>query len=196
MKSAIVVLMKKALLLVVGALFLVPPAIAQPQSGASSRDCMIRQGELPKTWKGQAFAIDGNTIAGIGLKPQIRLWGIQVAELRDRQTGRETAPGMQARAALTDLLEVADHRVSCRATTWDSDCRLVALCTIIAEMPTGSQPAPHDLALRLLEDGMAYGFQLEKAPPWDESASARYTHYETIARQAHKGLWPQWLEEK
>ncbi len=196
MKPAIVVGMKKALLLIVAALFLLPPAVAQPQHDASSRDCIIRQGELPKAWKGQAFAVDGNTIAGIGLKPQIRLWGIQAAELRDRQTGQETARGMRARAALADLLEVAGHRVSCQVTTWDSDCRLVALCTIIAEMPTGSQPAPHDLALRLLEDGMAYGFELEKAPPWDASASARYAHYEAIARQAHKGLWPQWLEEK
>lgn len=191
--------MKKVPATVLAVLALGSPAVAQqgaPSANTAPRDCIIRQGELPKVWKGQAFAVDGGTLAGIGLKPHIRLWGIKAAELRDRQTGQETGAGMRARAALADLLEVADHRVSCQAVKWDQECRLVALCTIIAEMPTGSQPAPHDLGLRLLEDGLAYSFQLEDAPSWDDSASARYSHYEAIARQAHKGLWPQWLEEK
>jgi endonuclease YncB( thermonuclease family) len=144
-------------------------------------DCIAQQGELPKTWEGQAFAIDGDTIAGVGLKPHIRLWGIQAPELRDAAKV-EWAPGMRARAALEDMLALADHRVSCKVAKFDRYCRLVAQCTITAEIPTGTAPAPHDPALRLVEDGLAYGFYLEDALPRDREASARYAHFEAIAR--------------
>ena len=176
---------------------LVLPAAAQ-QSRQSNKspppDCVVLQGELPKTWEGQAFAIDGNTIAGVGLKPHLRLWGIQAPELRDT-TNAELVPGMRARAALEDMLSIADHRVSCKVANFDRYCRLVAQCTITAEIPTGTAPASHDPALRLVEDGLAYGSYLEDALPWDREAGARYAHFEAIARQARKGLWPQWLGE-
>ena len=62
-----------------------PPLPAAHATGPSPRrvvvaGIVVRQGELPKTWEGQAFAIDGDTIGGIGLKPPIRLWGIQHGE--------------------------------------------------------------------------------------------------------------------
>jgi endonuclease YncB( thermonuclease family) len=173
------------------------PAAAQQTrqpSKSSPPECVVRQGELPKTWEGQAFAIDGDTIGGIGLKPPIRLWGIQAPELRDAAIV-ESVPGMRARAALEDMLARADHHVTCKVAAFDRACNLVAQCTVIAEIPTGSAPAPHDPALRLVEDGLAYGFHLEDALPWDREASARYAHFEAISRQARKGLWPQWLGE-
>jgi endonuclease YncB( thermonuclease family) len=68
-------------------------------------------GELPKAWDGQAFAIDGQTLGGTGLKVHLRIWGIQAPELRDT-TRVENVPGMRARAFLADLLAKADHKVS------------------------------------------------------------------------------------
>jgi endonuclease YncB( thermonuclease family) len=102
---------------------------------------------------------------------------------------------MVARAALEDLLAAGEHRVSCKVASWDDQCRLVAQCTITAEMPRGTPPAPHDIALRLLEDGLAYGLELGSALPWDSEASARYAHFEALSRQARKGLWTLWLGE-
>jgi len=152
------------------------------------------QGTPPKSWEGEAYALAGDRLGGIGLKPQIRLWGIRAPALR-APDGDERVAGMRSRAALEDLLAAGDHRVSCRAVGWDDKCRLLAQCTVAAAMPAGTPPAPHDLALRLLEDGLAYGFHLEAALPWDKDASARYSHYEAIARQARKGLWPVWVGE-
>jgi endonuclease YncB( thermonuclease family) len=63
-------------------------------------------GALPPSWDGQAFAIDGHTLGAVGLKPQIRIWGIQGPELRDAASIERVA-GMRARAALEDLLEQA-----------------------------------------------------------------------------------------
>jgi endonuclease YncB( thermonuclease family) len=187
----------RPILPIIAFLSLVLPARAQdrPQAERKPPDCAALQGALPKTWEGQAYAIDGDTIAGVGLKPPIRLWGIRAPELRGADKG-ESVSGMRARAALEDLLAAADHRVSCQAANWDRDCRVVAQCTITAEMPVGTKPAPHDVALRLLEDGMAYAFHLEAALPWDREASGRYAHFEAISRQAGKGLWPVWLDER
>ncbi len=166
-------------------LIALPAAAQQTRQPAKSPlpECVTRLGEPPKTWEGQAFAVDGDTIGGIGLKPPIRLWGIQAPELRDA-ANVETASGMRARAALEDMLALADHRVTCKVAAFDDACRLVAQCTVIAEMPTGTAPAPHDPALRLVEDGLAYGFHLEDALPWDREAGARYAHFEAISRQA------------
>ncbi|HEY6981605.1 thermonuclease family protein [Reyranella sp.] len=150
-------------------------------------------GALPKSWDGLAYAIEGDTLTGVGLKPPIRLWGINAPRLRVAEA--ETIPGMRVRAALEDLLEAGEHRVSCKVAHWDDRCRLVAQCTITSEMPRGTPPAAHDVALRLLEDGLAYGYELGAALPWDSEASARYAHYEAISRQARKGLWPFWLGE-
>ena len=156
------------------------PAVAQTNCG-----------QLPKTWEGQGFAVSGDTLAAVDLKPRIRLWGIRAPEL-----GAEpNVPGMRARAALEDMLASGEHRVSCRMVAWDRECRLVAQCTITAEWPAGSKAQPHDLALRLVEDGFAYGFGLDAPPAWDKDASARIAHFEALSRQARKGLWPDWLGE-
>ena len=157
-------------------------------------DC-TKLAPMPKTWEGLAFAADGNTMASIGLKPRLRLWGIRAPELRDKD-GQETVPGMRARAALEGMLTAGEHKVSCRVSAWDNACQLVAQCTVTAEWPTGSKAQSHDLALRLVEDGLAYGFRLDEAPAWDKDAGAKIAHFEALARQARKGLWPSWLGER
>lgn len=176
----------RSILSIVALLSLVLPVAAQDRPKAC--------GALPKGWDGQAYAIDGDTLAGVGLKSPIRLWGVRAPRLRAAEEA-ETVPGMRARAALEDLLAAGEHRVSCKIASWDERCRLVAQCSIMAEMPRGTSPAAHDIALRLLEDGLVYGYELGSALPWDGEANARYAHYEAISRQARKGLWPLWLGE-
>jgi endonuclease YncB( thermonuclease family) len=160
---------------------------------AAQVHCDARMGELPKSWEGPAYAMSGDTLAGVGLKPHIALWGIRAPEM-----GREpTVPAMRARAALEDMLVSAAHRVSCRTTGWDHEgCRAIARCTVTAEWPSGSTAQPHDLALRLVEDGFAYGHGLGSPPGWDKDASEKIAHFETLSRQARKGLWPDWLGER
>ena len=169
-------------------------ATAKAQS-SKAPDCATTQGALPEKWEGIAFAIDGSTLAGAGLKPHIHLWGIQAPELRDKDK-IETVPGMRARAAVEDLLLAGERRVTCRSSKFDRTCRIVAQCTVTLESPRGSVPAPHDLSLRLLEDGLAYSFYLDETLPWDKTANERYGYHEALARQARKGLWPMWLGEK
>jgi endonuclease YncB( thermonuclease family) len=159
----------------------VAPVAAQPNCGA-----------LPKSWEGVAYAVSGDTLAGIDLKPRLRLWGMRAPELGNEPT----VPSMRARAALEDMLQSAERRLSCRMVAWDRDCRAVAQCTVTAEWPAGSKAQPHDLALRLVEDGFAFGFGLEAPPAWDKDASAKVAHFEALARQARKGLWPDWLGER
>jgi endonuclease YncB( thermonuclease family) len=171
---------------------LASPAGAHDE-GSANPNCAATQGQLPKTWEGKAFAVDGNTLVGIGFKPRIRLWGIQAPELRIRLTGQENPAGMRSRAALEDLLTAGDRQLSCKVIKWDRSCRAVAQCTITAEMPAGAKPQPHDIALRLLEDGLAYGADLGDAISEDPTTSERYAHYEALARKAGKGLWPTWL---
>lgn len=153
-------------------------------------DCTTTLGALPKEWLGEAFAVDGITLGGAGLKPQLRLWGVQAGELRDRLSGQETVAGMRARAALEDMLDKAEHKVKCRAVRWDRNCHVVAQCTVEAA------PAPLDLGGYLIASGMAYGFRLDEALPWEPRASQRYAGAEAEARKAKRGLWPVWLGEK
>jgi endonuclease YncB( thermonuclease family) len=159
------------------------PAVAQTSRGAPA--C----GELPKTWEGTAYAASGDSLSGVDLKNTIKLWGIRAAEM-------PSVPGMRARAALEDMLGSGENKVSCRMTGWDFACRAVAQCTISAAWPTGSVAQPHDLALRLAEDGWVYGAGLNEPPSWDKDANAKVAHFESIARQARKGLWPHWLGEE
>jgi endonuclease YncB( thermonuclease family) len=161
-------------------------------AAAAQADCAARTGKLPAKWEGSAYAVSGDTMAGVGLKPQIALWGI-----RAPQMGSEpSVAAMRARAALEDMLVVADHRVSCRMTAFDQDCRAVAQCSVTVEWPTGSKAQPHDLALRLVEDGFAYASGLGTPPEWDKDTSEKIAHFEAISRQARKGLWPDWLGER
>jgi endonuclease YncB( thermonuclease family) len=188
-----------ALVLVLAAA--IGPADAQPRRPTDSdkggdkgsdkpTDCVATLGALPKEWLGEAFAFDGVTLGGAGLKPQLRLWGVQSGELRDRQTGLQAVAGMQARAALEDMLDKAEHKVKCRAVRWDRDCHVVAQCTVDAS------PAPLDLGGYMVASGMAYGFHLEEVLPWEPRASQRYAGAEVEARKARRGLWPVWLGEK
>lgn len=178
--------MKRTLLPLLAALSLVAPqpAVAQ-SSGAKAPDC----GPLMETWSGTAYAIDGDTLAGVGLKPHIRIWGIQAPELRDAAKD-ETVPGMRARAALMDKLHGADYRATCRPTKFDRYCRLVAHCT------TTTNSGTIDLGDAMLNDGMAYGFYLEDVIPGREQLGESYARSEWSARNKRVGLWPVWLGER
>src|SRR5258708_9248233 len=103
-----------------------PPAPEAKE--AKSAECAAL-GELPKAWDGQAFAIDGQTLGGTGLKAHLRIWGIQAPELRDT-TRVENVPGMRARAFLADLLAKADHKVKCRPARFHRECRIGAQCSV------------------------------------------------------------------
>jgi endonuclease YncB( thermonuclease family) len=161
--------------------------LATAGSAAAQTNC----GDLPRSWEGQAYAASGDTLGGMDLKSPIRLWGIRAPEL----AADPSMPAMRARAALADMLMSGGNRVSCRMTGWDRECRAVAQCTIAAEWPAGSKAQPHDLALRVIEDGFAWGFGLDTPPIWDKDASGKMAHFETLSRQARKGLWPHWLGE-
>ena len=133
--------------------------LATAGTAAAQTNC----GDLPKSWEGKAYAVSGDMLAGIGFKPLIRLWGIHAPEL----DASMSVPAMRARAALEDMLGAGEHTVSCRMAAWDSLCRAVAQCTITAEWPNGSKAQPHDLGLRLIEDGFAYGYELgRRGYPW------------------------------
>lgn len=152
-------------------------------------DCAAAMGALPKDWTGEAYAQSGDTLAGVGLKPRLRLWGIQTPELRDREKS-ETVPGMRARAALEDLLAKSDHKVSCRVAKWDRECSLVAQCAV------GAPPMAGDVGGFMLASGLAYGFHLDETLPWEARASQRYAAAEAQAREKRLGLWKDWLGEK
>jgi len=134
----------------------------------------------------RTFAIDGQTLGGTGLKAHLRIWGIQAPELRDT-TRVENVPGMRARAFLADLLAKADHKVKCRPARFDRECRIVAQCSV----GDGG-----DLGGSMIAGGMAYGFELDEALPWESRAGQRYADAEFEARKARRGLWPAWLGDQ
>lgn len=146
-------------------------------------------GAVPENWSGVAYAIDGDTLAAVGLKPNIRLWGIQAPELRN-EARQETVAGMRARAMLEDLLSKSDHKLKCRITRVDRQCEAVAHCVLDA----GANSI--DLGGAMIAGGMAYGFSLDETMPWEPKASQRYADAEYDARQQRRGLWPVWLGEK
>lgn len=172
------------------------PAMAQtaprktataPAAPSDMPECSA-MGALPANWAGQVYAIDGDTLAGVGLKPRIRLWGIQAPELRDGAKA-ESVAGMRARATLEDLLEQSDHKVKCRTTRFDRDCHIVAQCSLDAAQPG-------DIGGALIAAGMAYGFSLDETLPWESRASQRYATAEAEARKQRRGLWKDWLGER
>lgn len=174
--------MKTPLLAALALIASVSAAFAQPQP---PKDCTATMGPLPtEPITGQASVIDGDTIAILGLRPHVRLWGVQAPELRDKQTGRETLPGIRARAALADLIDRNDRlQVSCRATKYDRYCRLVAFC--IAE---------EDVGAALIAQGFAYAAWLDDAAPGQPEIGARYARLETKARKERRGFWQEWLQ--
>lgn len=178
----------------VAALAFAPPAWAQGTPIRTIPSCTDRVGPLPKTFEGEAYAVSGDTLAAVGVKPHIGLWGIK-APAMDYYNRANGVAGMRARAALEDMLMSGEHKVSCRTTGWDNQCRAMAQCTITAAWPSGSAPQAHDIAVRLVEDGWAFGFDLNIVPDWDKDAGNKIAHFESLARQAHKGLWPEWLGE-
>lgn len=169
-------------------------ATAAPAQTARKAEAAPDCGTLPAAWAGQAYAIDGDTLAGVELKPHIRLFGVQAPELRDGAKGERVA-GMRARAALEDLLEPADHKVRCQVSKFDRYCRIVAQCAIddgTADAADGRK----DLAGALLAAGLAYGFYLDEVLAWEPRASQRYASAEAEARKQRRGLWKEWLGEK
>jgi endonuclease YncB( thermonuclease family) len=184
----------KSLLLAAALAAVAVPAIAQPAprktatSSSDGPDCAATMGALPAAWDGQAYAIDGTTLAGVGLKPHVRIWGIQAPELRDA-TRAESIGGMRARAALEDLLGQSGHKVKCRAAKFDRSCRIVAQCSL-------DDARGGDIGGAMIAAGMAYGFSLDETLPWESRASQRYATAEAEARKQRQGLWKEWLGEK
>ena len=166
-----------------------PPAPEAKEAKDAKSECAATMGELPKAWDGQAFAVDGKTLGGVGLKAHLRIWGIQAPELRDANK-TESVAGMRARAFLADLLAKADHKVKCRPARFDRECRIVAQCGL-ADPGTST-----DLGGSMIAGGMAYGFDLDEALPWETRAGQRYADAEFEARKARKGLWPIWLGDQ
>lgn len=165
-----------------------PAAPAAPTAAPAKPAACASAGALPQTWSGQAFAIDGETLGGTGLKAPLKLWGLQAPALRDRDR-METVAGMRARATLEDLLARSDHKVKCRAQRYDSECRIVAQCAL-------DEAQPIDLGGAMLASGIAWGHELDEPLAWEPRASQRYADAEFEARKARKGLWPHWLGEK
>jgi endonuclease YncB( thermonuclease family) len=172
-----------------------PPAAPAAASAASAapaagkpQNCVATFGALPQNWSGQAFAIDGETLGGTGLKAPLKLWGLQAPVLRDRDK-LESVAGMRARATLEDLLARSDHKVKCRAARYDAECRIVAQCAL-------DEAQPIDLGGAMLASGVASGHELDEPLSWEPRASQRYADAEFEARKARKGLWPVWLGEK
>ena len=164
-----------------------PAPASTPTTPSDAPDCAA-MGALAANWTGQVYAIDGDTLAGIGLKPRIRLWGIRTPELRDGAKV-ESVAGMRARAALEDLLEQSGHKVKCRALRFDRDCHMVAQCSL-------DDAQAGDIGSGLIAAGMAYGFNLDEALPWESRASQRYATAEAEARKQRRGLWKDWLGER
>ncbi len=160
------------------AVFLAAPAVAQTKCG-----------DLPKTFEGKAYAQSGDTLAASGMKQPLGLWGLKTP---NPQT---SVAGIRSRAALEDILASAEHRVSCHVVRWDQVCRALAQCTISAAWPAGSAPQSHDIGVRMIEDGWAYGSDLNLPPDADKDAGEKIAHFEALARQARKGLWAEWLGE-
>jgi len=165
-----------------------PVAPAAPAATPAKPAACASAGALPQNWSGQAFAIDGETLGGTGLKAPLKLWGLQAPVLRDRDR-IESVAGMRARATLEDLLARADHKVKCRIARFDSDCRMVAQCAL-------DEAQPIDLGGAMLASGVAWGHELDEPLSWEPRASQRYADAEFEARKARKGLWPVWLGEK
>lgn len=171
--------MKAALLAAVLAAIALPVAAKSPPKTA--KEC----GPLPAAFEGVGFVDDGDTISVVGVRPGIRLWGLNAAELRDHQRA-ETMAGMKARALVADLLAAADNKVRCEPIEWDKYCRVVSTCL------TGTGV---DLTMAALKAGLAYGFYLAKHPQNVDTALA-YSRAETEARRERRGLWPVWMGEK
>jgi len=165
-----------------------PPPPPPPPADPDRPDC-TSMGALHEAWSGAAYAIDGDTLVGVGLKPAIRLWGIQAPELRDGAKN-DTVQGMRARAALEDLLGKSDHKLKCRVARFDRECRVIAQCSLDA----GADSI--DVGGAMIASGMAYGYLLAETLPWEPKASQRYADAEFEARKARRGLWPVWLGEK
>lgn len=183
--------MKALLAMAVAAsLLLAAAAHAQrrPPTEQPAQEC-APQGTLPKEWSGVAYAVDGDTLAGVGLKPLIRVWGIQAPKLLD-PSRTESVPGMRARATLEDLLSAADHKIICRILKFDRECQVVAHCTL----HDGVNPI--DIGGAMIAAGMAYGARLDETLPWEPKASQRYSTAEFEARKNKRGLWPTWLGAK
>jgi endonuclease YncB( thermonuclease family) len=165
------------------------PAAAQPRA----KECADKP--LPAATEGVAFAIDGDTLAVPGM-PNVRIWGIQAAELRKKDTpgstGIETTAGMIGRAVLEDELEVVGRRVFVEPTKWDRYCRIVAQVWIWPK----EMGDKIDLGALLLTKGVAYGFMLDDTIAKRPNLGAQYATAEAGARKARSGLWKDWLGEK
>jgi endonuclease YncB( thermonuclease family) len=173
-------------------------ALALPLTPAVARapdelPLKCRDKPVPAPFAAEAYAMDGDTVALVGVDYTVRIWGIQAAELRagDKQ---ESMPGMRGRAELADALAEAGQKVQVAPTKWDRYCRAVAVLTV-APAKLG-EASTVDVGLVMLSRGVAYGFWLDDAVKDQAALSVSYAAAEAKARKARLGLWRQWLGEK
>lgn len=168
-------------------IFLLAMVVAMPAGAqqAETRNCAA----IPAEHTGRFTVIDGDTIAVTGLKPHVRLWGIQAPEVRDRSSGVETVGGMRARVALAELSGLT---VRCAVAKRDRYCRAVARCTL-PNTPEGKEGV--DLSEMMLREGLAYGYYLDEEFPGLPELGATYLRREEFARENRMGMWHRWLGE-
>ena len=125
------------------------------------------------------------------VKTRALVRGSRHATHRSFSTRAPTTPRsrMRARAALEDRLGQSGHKVKCRAAKFDRSCRIVAQCSL-------DDSRGGDIGGAMIAAGMAYGFSLDEALPWEARASQRYATAEAEARKQRQGLWKDWLGEK
>lgn len=186
----------KNLLAAVALTALALPAIAHAKDAPTKARACENEALPPATW-GEAYTVDGDTLTVAGLKPHIRIWGVQAAELRNKPaigaTGIETVPGMVGRADLEDILTTANRKIFYEPTKWDRYCRVVARVTAMAPKMGGPEI---DVGLELLKRGAAYGFWLDDKIAARPDLSKQYADAEAEARKERRGMWPKWLGEK
>lgn len=184
--------MKTSLLAALAVLVALPVPMTAQAREPEQLPAKCRDKPVPAAFEADAFAMDGDTIGVVGIDYAVRVWGVQAAELRDKQTGQETAAGMIGRAALADILADAGQRVRIEPTKWDRYCRAVA---IVSARPKQVGDTV-DVAEVLLRRGVAYGFWLDDAVKDRQQLGVQYAAAEATARKARVGLWKDWLGEK
>ncbi len=126
------------------------------------------------TISGRATVVDGDTLIVEGVKPRIRLYGIDTPEKKqtcEDEDGRRYLCGGRAADALAEILG-RNGRVSCSEEDRDRYGRIVAECRT------------HEGTV-INEEMVRRGWALE----YDAYSDGRYSAAQTAARRAKVGLW-------
>ena len=163
-------------------------AAASPALAAGKRTpCVPEHASLPPSIDGEGYAVDGDTIVLLvdGKRyGEVRLFGVDAPELRNRMSKEEMQSGMRSRDALDRLLAAGHDRVRVFPIEHDHYCRIVGRIEVDG----------HDIAEAMLRGGWAYVFTTWAfARNRDPSLARSYVIVQREARDAATGLWPQWM---